>query len=202
MKPFIRLFSLILLLALSGTLRAADPFTFDAPKDWRPERIPFPLGFARELKYQGFEELRFGPGMFRPGAETYWTYVFFWWLEGDVPITRTSLEKDLLTYYRGLSKAVGRGRNLKIQPEKITATLQAVAAPEPDASRFAPLFTGSLRTYDAFQTGRLLDLNLEVSRHHFAGADRTWIFFSVSPHARNSKNWLPLRRIRDSFKLR
>ena len=61
---------------------AEDPFTFSAPKGWRSERIPFPLSFAPAMKYQGFEELRFGPGMFQPESETYWTYGFFWWLEG------------------------------------------------------------------------------------------------------------------------
>jgi hypothetical protein len=105
-------------------IRAAEPFEFDSPKNWRAERIAFPLGFAPELKHSGFEELRFAPGMFNPKSNTYWTYVFFWWIEGEVTIDRTQMERDLKNYYLGLSKTVGRSRKLVIDPEKISAQLK------------------------------------------------------------------------------
>lgn len=47
---------------------AAD-FTLPIPEGWRTETIPFPLEFAPELSYEGYEELRFSPGMFKAGDE-------------------------------------------------------------------------------------------------------------------------------------
>jgi hypothetical protein len=197
MTHFLR--SAILTLLLAVTLPAADPFSFTTPTGWRPERIPFPLGFAPELKYRGFEELRFGPGMFKPGTDTYWTYVFFWWIEGDQAVNQATLEKDLLNYYRGLSRAVGGSRGLPMDPAKITVEVHAAKATDPAKTPHPPAFTGALTTYDAFVTGKLVRLNFEVSRHHFKAADRTWLFFCVSPQKQSAEVWNTMRGIRDSF---
>ncbi len=183
---------------------AADPFTYTAPSRWRPERIPFPLRFAPELKYRGFEELRFGPGMFQPGAETYWTYGFFWWLEGKQRVDATTLKRDLEIYYKGLSRAVWGSRKPPLDLGKVTSEVtpsevkQAGAKDEIHAVRFKI----RLRTYDAFATGNLLDLRAEVSVHHFAALDRTWVWFSVAPKGADEKVWSTMRSMRDSFALR
>jgi len=195
-----------LLLTLVLPARAADPFIFDSAPGWRPERISFPLGFAPELKYRGFEELRFGPGMFRPGTDSYWSYVFFWWIEGRATVSKEQLERDLLHYYRGLSRAVGRSKGLKIHPEKITASLQPAIQNKDGKPPHGVDWSGTLTTYDAFATGRLLRLHVEVSHHYFAGADRTWVWFSVSPKnpsdAGSRPLWEQMRKMKRSFKLR
>lgn len=187
-------------------LQAATPFAFEAPSEWRPERIPFPLGFAPELKYRGFEELRFGPGMFKPGSDTYWTYGFFWWVEGRQAITKASLEKDLLNYYRGLSRAVGGSRGLRIDPAKIGVKIETVATEKASEDRYPPGWKGTLTTYDAFVTGKLLRLHFEVSANYFETSERTWVFFCVSPHDPAAKRpadaWRILRRMRDSFRVK
>ncbi|MGB0580929.1 MAG: hypothetical protein ACPGVU_14600, partial [Limisphaerales bacterium] len=181
----------------AGTNHAADPFTFKAPKDWRSERIPFPLGFAPELKYTGFEELRFGPGMFQPKSDTYWTYVFFWWIDGDIKLTKEQMEKDFDNYYRGLSRAVG-SRKFTIDTNKVSSSVTAVVQKNLDD----PNFTGTLTTYDAFATGRLVKLNLEISRRHYAKLNRTFYFFAVSPKPRTEPVWKEMRRIGNSFKVK
>jgi len=186
---------------LTADLRAADPFVFEAPKGWRSERIPFPLGFAPELKYRGFEELRFGPGIFRAGSDTYWTYVFFWWIDGEASMTKAQLEKDLLDYYRGLSKAVGGSKGFNIDPAKISIELKEVDPPRSGKSGYTPFLSGKLRTYDAFATGNLLELNIEVSQSYFKAAKRRWVFFSVSPRDKSKPVWNVMHKIRDSFQL-
>ena len=181
-------------------LAAADAFTFDAPKNWRSERIPFPLGFAKELEYTGFEELRFGPGMFKPGSPTYWTYVYFWWLKGDVDLDEKALERDLRNYYVGLSKSVGRSRGVQVDPAKIDVKIQLVKSSDKPAS--APKWTGTITTYDVFVTGKLLKLNVEISRRSFEKQNRSWYFFSVSPLSGDKPEWSQMRKIRDSFRLK
>jgi len=195
----IRPLTLLVLLFIVHPVCASDPFTFASPKGWRSERIPFPLGFAKELKYRGFEELRFGPGMFQPKSDSYWTYAFFWWVKGDVSVDQKSLEKDLLNYYRGLSRAVGSSRGMKIDPQATKVRLTPAKAA---GSATAPIFTGKLHTYDAFATGKLLKLNFEVSRRYFGQADHTWVFFSVSPHDRQHKLWKQMHAFRDSFRVK
>src|SRR5262249_15259843 len=96
-------------------------FQFDAPADWKKETINFPLDFAPEIKYQGFEELRFSPGMFNPKSDSYFSYTFFWWLKGEQNFTKETLEDNLTKYFRGLCKEVGAARKLNIDLNKITA---------------------------------------------------------------------------------
>jgi hypothetical protein len=55
------------------------PFVLPTPEGWRTETLHFPLEFAPQLPYQGLEELRFSPGMFKPGREDFWTYAFVFW---------------------------------------------------------------------------------------------------------------------------
>ncbi|MFT4688354.1 MAG: hypothetical protein ACI9OD_000551 [Limisphaerales bacterium] len=191
---------ILAIVCFSTMIRAAEPFEFDSPKNWRAERIAFPLGFAPELKHSGFEELRFAPGMFNPKSNTYWTYVFFWWIEGEVTIDRTQMERDLKNYYLGLSKTVGRSRKLVIDPEKISAQLKP--AKDQPAKESAPIFTGTLKTYDAFATGDLLELNVEISKRYFPDLKRTCYFFALSPKPISAPAWTEMRAIRNSFKIR
>src|ERR1700760_3139406 len=86
------------------------PFQWAAPEGWRKETIPFPLEFAPSLKHKGLEELRFAPGMFKPGAPDFFSYAFVWWLEGEPPPAASALESELPVYFRGLCDAVGKDR--------------------------------------------------------------------------------------------
>lgn len=104
---------------------ASDPFAYEAPTGWKPERIPFPLGFAPSLSYKGFEQLHFAPGMFDPKSENYFTYFFFWWVEGEPEVTDESLARELVDYYRGLSAEVGGPKNLRLDLAKVKATVVA-----------------------------------------------------------------------------
>jgi len=199
----IRRATLALLLLGGAALQtdaAEDPFTFTAPKAWRSERIPFPLGFAPAMTYRGFEELRFGPGMFQPASETYWTYAFFWWLKGNQPIDKTTLKRDLEVYYKGLSRAVGGSRNLNLDLTKVSAAVTRSDADETNGSGIHKVrYKADLQTYDAFATGKLLELRAEISVHYFPKLDRTWVWFNVAPKAAKDSHWKTMRSMRDSF---
>lgn len=190
--------------AAAATSPAQDPFTFSSPQGWRSERIPFPLGFAPEMKYRGFEELRFGPGMFQPKSETYWTYGFFWWLEGKQEVNEKTLKRDLEVYYKGLSRAVGASRNLKIESNQISAEITKAESGAGGGGNGVrgTAYTAKLKTYDAFATGKLLDLRVEISSRYFPEWDRTWVWFSVSPKGADDPVWKTMRVMRDSFEAR
>lgn len=195
---------LVFTLGLAGATAAEDPFTFSPPKNWRPERIPFPLGFAPDMKYRGFEELRFGPGMFQPGSKTYWSYGFFWWLEGKQKVNEATLKRDLEIYYKGLSKAVGGSRKLQLDLEKVSAKVKAAESESNETGKgiHKIRYTADLKTHDAFATGKLLELRAEISVHYFPELDRTWAWFSVAPKAADASVWKTMRTMRDSFSVR
>ena len=105
----------LLLLAMSGWFlsgqvvgdEAAPRFLFSTGEPaWRGERIPLPPGFAKDMGWRGFEEIRFAPGMFEPDSEQFFTYVLAFYLEPGTTTREENLKREFLAYYRGLAKAV------------------------------------------------------------------------------------------------
>jgi len=45
---------------------------------WTKEIIKFPLGFAQEIKFEGFEDLRFPSGWAKQDSPDFWSYVWAW----------------------------------------------------------------------------------------------------------------------------
>jgi len=189
---------------------AADPFTYEAPSGWKPERIPFPLGFAPSLAYTGFEQLHFAPGMFDPKSDNYFTYLFFWWVEGEPTLTEESLARELAEYYRGLTAAVGRPKGLELDLTKVDATVVAAAegksadeAKSGPASPATRRFTGRLNTFDPFNTGQALALEVEITAWRCDRENRTVVFFGVSPRPKDAAaQWTPMRTALASFRCR
>ncbi len=186
---------------------AADPYAYEPPAGWKPERIPFPLGFAPSLAYTGYEQLHFAPGMFDTASENYFTYVFLWWVDGEPEVTETTLARDLVAYYRGLSAAVGEPKGMKFDLTKVEATVVAVAdaksdevtAPGPSTRRF----TGKLNTFDPFTKGQALTLEVEIAAWRCEQEKRTVVFFCVSPKPRDTAaQWAPMRTALASFRCR
>ncbi len=60
-KRLIILFTILPILAVAGFAQDKNSSLLPVPEDWRFEKIDFPLDFAPDLDYQGFEELRFAP---------------------------------------------------------------------------------------------------------------------------------------------
>ena len=87
----IKSFTITCLLSLlcCGLIQAQEEAAkiLTGPADWRYEHIEFPLDFAPELAYKGFEELRFSPGMFDTSTTDYFTYAFVLSLQEQAPLT-------------------------------------------------------------------------------------------------------------------
>jgi hypothetical protein len=200
---------LLLLMALITMPQAAssqdkekekDPFTFQSPTDWRGERIPFPLDFAPDIDYQGFEELRFAPGMFKTGTDSYFSYVFFWWLPGDVNITSARLKEDLVKYFRGLTAAVAKSRKAQYDLNQVRATVTEI-----DGAKLhypARHFLATVETFDPFATQKPVTIQMEIARWHCRESNYTCVFFSASAQPPSTEVWSKMRKIRDSFRCR
>lgn len=186
---------LSLLLAIASGEPAARPELLpNTPPDWRFERIEFPLPFAPELTYDGFEELRFAPGMFDAQSETYFTYIFAMKITNEISIDGKLLKSLLETYFRGLCRTVAKGTDFDIDTSKISAKVHEEHHEAPQSRRFTVL----LDSYDPFVTGKTLKLYLEVvvvARHR----NDHRIFAAVSPKPTGDPVWKLLRKLKQEF---
>jgi len=192
---------ILFIVTINASQHNKEAYELSAPKDWRKETINFPLDFAPELKYQGFEELRFAPGMFKPESDTYFTYVFFWYLNGSEKITSETLEKDLTLYFKGLCKAVGKERNLNIDLSKVKSIITKQPLTVNNKKKYQSLYQAIINTYDPFNKGEAIKLNLEITVVNTTNQNKTILFFCVSTKPFNSEVWKQLSGIRNTFSI-
>src|SRR5204863_171753 len=85
-RPMLRATSLLGVLVLTAAA-AGEPakpaYQVPAPKGWGKETIELPPQFAPDMKWKGVEELRFAPGMFKAGADDFFSYALLFWLPED-----------------------------------------------------------------------------------------------------------------------
>jgi len=184
----------ILILITAIEPAASSELLPKTPPDWRYERINFPLPFAPDLKYKGFEELRFAPGMFNEKSDTYFTYIFAMKITNDVSFDAKLLKSLLETYFRGLCRTVTQGTDFDIDASKISATVREDHY-ETKSSRH---FTVTLDSYDPFVTGKPLKLRLEMLVVKRSQNDHR-LFAAVSPKPAESPVWKLLRKLKQEF---
>jgi len=169
---------------------------------WRGERIELPPEFAPDLGWNGVEHIRFAPGMFDPDAPDFFSYVIAFLLSADADASAGILEKELLTYYRGLSKAVMGGKGKSVKAEKFTISLEKVENLKsvPASAENVTVYTGILNWTEPFATQQAQVLNLEVFVWNHG--DRPVVLSSVSPAAVDQEMpWKNLREISSRFRL-
>jgi hypothetical protein len=149
----------------------AQPAAWRLPAGWRPEVIPFPLGFAPSLAHTGLEELRFPPGMFDMQSPSYFSYAFVWRLDDAAVLDANAVASELTAYFRGLMIAVDT-KHLITSPQDIVV---AAAVASPPATGFT--FTGHL--FDAFNQASPLDVSGNA-RRVACGGGSLWVFY-LSP---------------------
>ena len=120
---------LLLLLASSAGLCSADESKKSTEKlvfktEWRGERIALPPDFAPKMKLKGVEEIRFAPGMFKPEAEDFFSYVFVFAIDGEKKLTEEEIKKETLVYYQGLATSVMKGKGKEVDTSKFKFELE------------------------------------------------------------------------------
>ena len=163
--------------------------------EWRFERIEFPLTFAPALKYKGFEELQFSPGMFNAKSDTFFTYVFAMKIESDVTVNEAFLTNLLTVYFKGLCRTVSKDSKFEIDTSKIAGTVKEDHYEAPNGRHFH----ATLNSFDPFVTGEPLTLHLELVTLDL-GSDHNRIYASVSPKPSDHAVWSVLRGIEKKFR--
>ena len=184
------LFILFLLFTLNSYCDEVKEVSINAPENWPKEIIKLPPGFAPDMKFRGIEDIRFAPGMFKPDAKDFFTYVFL--LDGKYgdKLDKNTIESEILIYYKGLGKAVG-GKKFNIDPEKFSIDLKS-----DDGKKF----TGTLKWVEPFRTGKPQTLNLEITVWN--GKEKQFLFALVSPAKKDSEVWKDLKSIQSKLTIK
>ncbi|MEM1442384.1 MAG: hypothetical protein AAGF67_08580 [Verrucomicrobiota bacterium] len=206
---------LISLITLSGAsnLSAAEDeakagqarFVFETGSPpWTGERIALPPAFARDLGWNGVEEIRFAPGMFEAGQPDFFSYILVFLLDPGADISEEGLQRELLVYYSGLSEAVMASRGLEVDTSGFAVSIKQdeKATGAPTAVSSARLWTATLDWIEPFATREKQRLHLEV--HTWEHAGQPVVLSCVSPVALGAEAdgspWEALREIRKRFR--
>lgn len=171
-------------------------YDYHAPANWQPEVIPFPIDFAPSLPYRGFEELRFAPGWGNAQSPEKWAYTLLWWLEETYTMDAATLQRDLETYFTGLTRRRALADKLDMKlwtPAK--ASVQNISVQPDDIATFR----ATINIFDA-QTTRLpgkLYSNIHLRKIPLTG--KTVLFFEVAAATFDQPIWKQLDAIHPTF---
>lgn len=183
----------VVLIFAVPTLRAQEeksPVRMPSPKGWAKETIALPPGFAKDMTWKGTEEIRFAPGMFKADSDSFFSYVVLFWLPADAQTDRETIEREVLTYYRGLAKTVGQGK-------KGGDVGQFKFSLKPEG---ADSFVGDLQWSEPFVTGKEQKLRIEATLRPCAEQKHQMLILCVSPQPVSAAIWKEMRTIRDGCK--
>ncbi len=193
----IKTYKLIVLLLFFGCqfsiAQDKTPIILKTPTDWRYEKIDLPLDFAPSIKYKnGFEELRFAPGMFDTKAEKYFSYAFVIAINDNVTLPKRKAKQLLYKYYRGLCYAVANSKKMAIDTSKIKIDLKRQKKAN---------YTGTVVYFDTFNSGEELLLNIDLDVVKNKKTNTSYIIGLVSPKSKKEAVWSELYAIRNSLDL-
>ena len=166
----------------------------ETPKGWRTETLKLPTGFAPDMKWTGFEEVRFAPGMFRPDSESFFSYLFVFCLPNQSPPDSKTMTTELLKYYRGLAVAVTKGRDVDVKPKSFTLKL----TPMKDSKT---KLLGVLTWVEPFATLKSQTLNLEIESVEEDSIKGTLLKVAVSPQPHDVPLWKQMREMLKAAKV-
>ncbi len=159
------------------------PQVLQADSTWTREVFPFPIHFAPELKYEGYEEAWFPPGWIQPENDAFWSYVFAWKIEKDIVLNDSILEENLKHYFDGLMNV--RNKRIDFEIPKTTVHLKNANIG----------YRGKISLYDAFATQQVLELNVSIELVKKTSAQGTIMIFRFSPKPSHHYVWGKLREL-------
>ena len=167
------------------------PELLPIPTDWKFERMDLPLDFAPELSFNGYEELRFAPGMFNTQSSHYFTYLFALHITDKTEFSEADLVDFLEQYYRGLSKAVGETKKMKVDVSKINVTIKKI--------KDSQTYQSSVNFFDTFTDGQEVILNMELEVFENYQKNSCYILALVSPQEKDNEVWKEMYKAREKI---
>ena len=184
MKNCISTFLFLTVLALQSIAQpTGTPLVLTTDGQWKNEIIKFPLGFAPDIKFIGYEDIRFLQGWNNQESEEFWSYGFAWLVEEDPQISVATLEEKMNSYYDGLM-------NLN------NDTSQKTISNFTKNTGSENTYSGTIKTIDAFFTKEALLLNVKVKTSYCEVLQKHVVLFHLSPQAFDAAVWQELAKIK------
>ena len=187
-KIFTILLILFVGLVFSQEEDIQEVFTTDST--WIKEIIKFPIGFAQDIKYEGFEDLRFPQGWSKEDSPNFWSYVWAWNINSIEEPTTSDLEKNTQLYFDGLL-----GLDFyKINDIKVPRTNAVFIKKE--TVKGNQQFVGKVKTFDTRYTKQPMTLNVLVQHYYCEVKKKTIIVFRYSPKPFDDNVWNKLKEVK------
>ncbi|EDP70821.1 hypothetical protein FBALC1_08678 [Flavobacteriales bacterium ALC-1] len=161
----------------------------EADSTWLKEIIKFPLSFAQDINYKGYEDLRFAKNWSKPEGSEFFTYAFVWNINLTEMPTKIMLEANMKLYYDGLMTAVNKDANLAV-PESIMNFKEKATT-----NKSLPAFTGEMKVYDSFFTKKVITLFADVETIYCKAQNKYLILFRVSSLDFENSIWKKLLNV-------
>lgn len=186
---------------LKNNMKIFNPQTFSpsyqlaVPEGWSIERFSLPPDFAKDIPYQGVEDIRFASGWADVKTDEYWAYAFLWWIDGQPEVNTTILEKSLKSYYNGLI-----ARNVtprKIPESKLIPTVVNIHPVKTEAGDLET-FEGTINMLD-YMAQIPMVLNARIHKKNCPDKNHEFVLFEISPKPANHTVWQKLNKLNLDF---
>lgn len=170
------------------------PYTLPIPTGWGIERFLVPISFAPQIPYTGVEDIRFSRGWSDARSDEYWSYAFLWYLDGSVKMDAATITDNLKFYYTGLVKVNGGS----IPADKIIPVVTSFAEVKTESGDLKT-YVGTIHMLDYMSQKPIL-LNAKVHHKLCNGANKTFMFYELSPQPMTHKVWESLDLLWKEFR--
>ncbi len=147
---------------------------------WNQEIFHFPIPFAPEIKFEGFEDARFPEFWAYKDSTDFWSYVFVWSINSSMELTANTLENNIEMYFNGLMN-YQNSVALFFKKENYNNVNE---------------FVGKLKTFDALVTKTSMTLNVTAEYFYCERNKKTFIVFRFSPHDFEVNIWNKLKNVK------
>jgi len=185
MKKKLFTISLILFVGQVFSLDEGIQEVFKTDSTWIKEIIEFPISFAQDIKYEGFEDLRFPQGWSKEDSPNFWSYVWAWKINNIEEVTTSELEKNIQLYFDGLL-----GLDFYKIEEKHVRKTNALFIKKDDSH-----YVGKVKTFDTRYTKKPMTLNVLVENYYCKQEKKTMILFRFSPKPFGHDVWSKLNEV-------
>jgi hypothetical protein len=156
---------------------------------WIKEVIKFPIGFAQEIKFEGFEDLRFPKGWSKKGSPTFWSYVWAWSMNDIEALTESEMEKNVQFYFDGL---LGIGSNSQGERKLHHTTATFIKTEGTNANN---QYIGKVNTFDTRYTNELMTLYVLADQYYCEEEKKAILLFRYSPKPFENAVWTQLKTV-------
>ena len=166
-----------------------DLYVLEADSTWLKEIIKFPLSFAQDINYEGYEDLRFAKNWSKPEGSEFFTYAFVWNINLKEVPTVAMIEANMKLYYDGLMGAVNKEKDFTV-PKTI------VEFNELKSDTDLPKFKGKIQVHDSFFTRKTIELHVTVKTSYCKDQNEYLMLFRVSTLDFDNAIWNQLNAIK------